>query len=290
MATLPNPKTTSNKVRTIQNVPESILTKVDASRSTNNYSKYIEYVRSRNINFDANSLKPVCRFYPFFGGIDISKYVTPKLIEIEMISGKFIIGEAVESNIDFVSDRIVFRLCKPNHKSGPFDGSGVDSTQYKLNPYTQRPIEDSYSESSTFLNVDTKSLQLSSESEFYGNASEGMILIGRQSGATCRVKPIRLISDVSGRLIGSFYIPNPTTIGNPKFVNGSNEFLLVDVEFPQLKPFIESIASSNYRSFGTYNVTETNILTTRNIVITPSYNIATDTITTTTTNYYTVYT
>ena len=52
------------------------------------------HMRSRNVEFDANILKPNTRYYPFFdsaSGIDI----VPKLIEIEMESGSFQIGERV---------------------------------------------------------------------------------------------------------------------------------------------------------------------------------------------------
>ena len=85
-----------------------------------------KHIRSRNVEFDASTLKPNTRYYPFFdstSGIDI----VPKLIEISMVSGQFQIGErvfAVTQNTtagDFDSEIIGrFRICQPNHKIGLF--------------------------------------------------------------------------------------------------------------------------------------------------------------------------
>jgi flagellar basal body rod protein FlgC len=189
-------------------------------------------LRSRNIEFDAKTLKPRTRFYPFFQGVDVSRYITPKLLEVTMVSGVFRVGETVISDPNFTTSKISFRICKPNHKEGPFDGSPVVSgefSQYTLNPYTQQPFADTYSASSTVLNVDTRSLQLPSEVEFFGVIAPGMRLIGRTSGAVATVNQnIRLISDNTGRLIGSLFIPSPNTPGNPRWSLRENTFTLID--------------------------------------------------------------
>lgn len=279
--------TTNQRVETsIQSVPENRITEINIDKSEFQYTQPIQYVRSRNIEFDANSLKPVTRFYPFFGGTNVSNFITPKLLEVEMISGRFEAGEIIDSDPNFTSNRISFKLCLPDHKYGP---STNPSSKFSINPYTQSTFETSYSETTTFLNVDTKSLGLPSDTNFYGTVSEGMKLIGRTSGAMCRVRPIRLISDLNGRLIGSFFIPSSLVTGNSKFINGSNTFLLMDVQSSQQSSEMESIALIDYYSSGTYNVNETKILTTRNITITPSYNIITTTITNIKTVPYTVY-
>ena len=44
-----------------------------------------------------------------------------------MISGKFQIGEDVETDPHFTQQKIVFKLCKPNHRTGPSDGSNPPS-------------------------------------------------------------------------------------------------------------------------------------------------------------------
>ncbi len=300
-------------------IPPEVTAQENTSQSISNYTESVHYLRSRNIEFDAKSLRPITRFYPFFEGIDVKNYVIPKLLEIEMISGVFNIGETVESDPHFSTNKISFRLCKPNHKTGPFDGSNpplvnqptgtiVDFTSgqvvptvsssvyvpdvYILDPYTQQPIPNSYSESSSFLNVDTRSLQLPSEAQFYGCISPNMRLVGKTSGAVARIRDIRLVSDNSGRVIGSLFIPNPNVSGNPRWINGENTFSLFDTESLnqiQVQEFVsnarlnQSSAETEFYSSAITNVTETNVLTTRNITIIPSRRINTTTITNTTT-------
>lgn len=292
---------TTSDINTIV-IPPEIITEDTTSESISHYTKPVAYLRSRNIEFDVKGLRPRTKFYSFFQGIDVSKYIIPKLLEIQMISGKFQIGETVESDPHFTSGKIKFRLCKPNHKRGPFDGSSVNGqeySQYNFNPYNQQPIQQDYSESSTFLNVDTRALELPSEVEFYGSIAPNMKLIGKASGAVAQISNIRLISDNSGRLIGSLFIPDPNVVGNPQWINGTNSFTVIDTpnlqdltttyqEFVPNTRVNESSAQSEFKSDGTLNVTETNILTTRNVKILSSYNINTINITNTTTNTTTV--
>ena len=315
-------ESTSNTTTII--IPPEVITTESTSESISNYTEPVRYLRSRNIEFDARSLRPRTRFYPFFEGIDVSDYVIPKLLEIEMISGVFEIGETVESDPHFSTNNIKFRLCKPNHRTGPYDGTNPPLTErptgvlvdfttgqvlptvssveyvpdvYKLNPYNQQPIPENYSESSTLLNIDTLSLQLPSETEYYGSISPNMRLIGKSSGAVARISSIRLISDNFGRLIGSLFIPDPKIPGNPQWVNGENTFTLTDIQTLnqiQQQEFIsnarlnQSSAEVEFTSNATNNVTENNILTTRNVTIVPSRRVNTTTITNTITNTTTV--
>ena len=306
-------QSTSNTVTTY--TPEKIIESDTISESISHYTEPVRYLRSRNIEFDAKGLKPRTRFYTFFQGIDVKNYVIPKLLEIEMISGTFQVGETVESDPTFTSAKIKFRLCTPNHKTGPFDGSNPPEITnpvyiftgtgepipagtpkldvFVLDPYTQQPIPTAYTSSSTFLNVDTRALELPSEIEYYGQVAPNMRLIGKTSGAVARVSNIRLISDSRGRLLGSLFIPDPNVVGNPRWINGENTFTVIDTEtLDQIKinEFIsnsrinESTAEAEFTSSGITNIEETNILTTRNITIIPPSAIHTTTITNITTN------
>ena len=290
--------TTSTSSITSLIVPPEVSIQDTTSESISHYTEEIKYLRSRNIEFDATGLRPVTKFYSFFEGIDVKNYIIPKLLEVQMISGKFQIGELIETDSHFTSQKIRFRLCKPNHKTGPFDGSNQTDV-YKLNPYTQQSMPEDYSESSTFLNIDTRALELPSEVEYYGMIAPNMTLIGKNSGAVAKISNIRLISDNSGRLIGSLYIPDPNVPSNPRWINGQNTFTLIDTptldnlgniyqEFISNVRINESSAESEFSSSGVSNVTETNILTTRNVTILSSYNINTTTIVNTPTNTTTV--
>jgi len=283
-------RTTSNTVTTV--IPQEIIVRDSVEQQTSHWTEIIRYARSRNVEFDVKGLRPVTRFYSFFEGIDVNKYITPKLLEIQMESGRFKIGETVTVDPHFTSGDIRFRLCTPNHKVGPHNSP---TETYKLIPYTQSTPPSDYSESSTFLNVDTRALQLPSETEYYGLVKPNMKLIGATSGAVAVVKSnIRLISDNSGRLIGSLFIPDPAVQGNPQWINGENTFMVIDVpsldlinerdEYISNTKVSESSAEAEYVSGGISNVTETNIITTRNVTIIPARKRNVTTITNTTTH------
>ena len=58
-------------------------------------NEIINFMRSRNITIRGTSFKPFTRLYSFFDGVMITKFSTPKLIEIEMDHGTFTPGETV---------------------------------------------------------------------------------------------------------------------------------------------------------------------------------------------------
>ena len=200
----------------------------------------IAFMRSRNIEFKANKLKPLTQIYAFFDGVDVNRYCTPKLLEISMVSGTFQVGETVVGylrptglgeNWRQSTPGITFRVAQANHKNGPYN---APTEIYKNNPYLSQAgatavesflgtagtvqtagqgqiLPASYSSTSTILNVDTFSLSNQSQGEFSGYAQQGMILVGKTSGAQATITNLRLVSDLSASLIGSFFIPNPNT-------------------------------------------------------------------------------
>lgn len=296
----PTSTTTSTTATTTQKtqnttsivIPPQVTTTDTTSQSISNYTERVRYLRSRNIEFDVKGLRPTTKFYPFFQGIDVSNYFIPKLLEIKMVSGKFQVGETITSDPTFTSKKISFRACIPNHKTGSYDNP---IEVFKLIPYNQQPPPTNYSESSTFINVDTRALQLPSEIRYYGEIAPNMKLIGKTSGAVATISSIRLVSDNSGRLIGSLYIPDPNITGNPRWTNGENTFTVIDsatlnipVQQNGVTSVSESSAQAEFTSSGVTNVTQTNILTTRNIKTLSSYNINTNNVTNTTTNTTTV--
>mgnify|MGYP006254970507 FL=1 len=89
------------------------------------------HIRSRNVAFTANGLRPVARFYPFFdsvSGIDI----VPKLLEISMVNGIFQKGETVEAYDSTGEQVAIFRIAQPDHKLG--DINSPEET-FNANPY-----------------------------------------------------------------------------------------------------------------------------------------------------------
>lgn len=245
--------TTVNNTVSTQVIEEEKSIQESIETSSETTETPITYLRSRNLDFDASSLKPFTLFTPFFSTTNVLDNITPKLLEIRMESGTFQVGETVETSNTYTSGKIIFRLCSPNHKEGPYNQA---TKEFSLNPYTRSEMEVQYSESSTILNVDTKSLGLPSETSFYGSVEVGMTLVGKTSGALATVTNVRLVSDRNGRLIGSFLIPNPNTIGNQKYNTGTNKFTLLDVDSFALVGQARSVAEGDYYSMGTEKVTQ----------------------------------
>jgi len=182
------------------------------------------YIRSRNIEFTARRLKPFTRVYGFFDGVDVNKFISPKLLQINMISGIFQVGEKISvtrtSGIDLRNNPTsYFKVSTPNHKYGPYDNP---TEIFTLNPYNKNTeIPSNYSESSTIINIDTYSMSNIVQGEYFGYVEKGSIVRGLTSGAQAVITSSDLVTDENGTLIGSFFIPNPNIASNPKFQVGS---------------------------------------------------------------------
>ena len=272
-------------------IPEKIIPKDVVTTEISNYTEPITYVRSKNITFEVNNLKPLTRHYVYFEGTKVEKFVTSKIIKILPISGTFQVGELVESDPLFTSAKFSCRLCTPNHLYGPYN----NPTKVFTNDIVRLPLVSefgldatSYTFSSSILNIDILGLSNESEVDFSGYILPRMKLIGRSSGAIAEVVESFLVSDETGFLTGSFFIPDPTEDGNPRFINGSNTFA-VSSGSNITDTNLRSYAENEYYSSGTYNVTDENTITTRNYTIIPEKTVNETTITTTTTNTVTKY-
>ena len=261
------PVTTSvNSNQSRQGVQNRVTERFDSQTIGNRVlsRNTITTIRSRNIGITAKRLKPNTRFYGFFDNVNVTEYITPKLIEIEMVSGTFNVGENVEGNVDKTS--IVFRLATQNHKYGDYNSP---SDIYVNNPYDlTSTIPSNYSSTSTVLNVDTNSLELQSESQYYGNIKVGMRLVGKTSGAIATIKNIRVISDTSGTFIGSLFIPDPTIQTNPKFTTGTKTIILTTSSVNSSIPgTIDSSAETSFTSSGLIENIEEHTLRIRNATV-----------------------
>jgi len=232
-------------------------------------TKVIPYMRSRNVEFTANRLRPLTRVYPFFNGVNFSNFIIPKLIEITMTSGVFQVGETVIGSFDVfnsLSPRITFRVAKQNHKYGDYINP---KDIYTANPYNPNiNIPEFYSSTSSILNVDTYSLSNQPQGQFNGYISIGMKLRGQTSRAEAVITNIRLISDKTGTVLGSFFIPNPNINVNAKFECGSKVFRLTSSESNSLVYGTYSTsAEEKYVSEGKINTVQENVIVSRPIRI-----------------------
>ena len=230
----------------------------------------IPYMRSRNIEFVSERVKPLTQLYAFFDGENVTKYCVPKLLEIEMTTGSFQVGEKVQGvtittgiadeSIPDVNPTITFRVAQSNHKKGAYN---VPTKTFKENPYTNQPLSAVYSSTSTILNVDTFSLADQATGDFFGWVEEGMTLTGQTSGAEAKITRVRLISDLSAVCIGSFFIPNPNIATHPRFETGTKVFNITD-EATNDQDLASTIAEEPYSATGTLETVQEEILSIRN--------------------------
>lgn len=240
----------------------------------------ITLMRSRNIEVIARRLKPSSRFYAFFDNVSMTEYFVPKLLEVNMTSGTFIEGETVTGimPVTGISKTIKFRLATQNHRYGPYN---TPTETFKNNPYNPSSIlPSSYSSTTTVLNVDTASLETQSDARFFGCVATSMQLVGETSNAVAVVSDIRLISDSSGTLIGSLFIPDPTVPSTPAFETGTKTLILTSSSTNStIAGTSDSSAETNFTSAGTLDNVENLTLRIRNAEI--ERNIRTDERTTT---------
>ena len=230
----------------------------------------ISFMRSRNVQFVAKKVKPSTQLYAFFDGVNVTNYCVPKLLEISMISGVFQVGETVigttrptgslQINSRTIDPRITFRVAQSNHKEGAYNSP---TKLFTVSPYDAQTIPSSYSSTSTILNIDTFSLSNHTEGGFSGWVESNMILIGQTSGAQATISNVRLISDISATLIGSFYIPDPNSSSNPRFESGNKIFTLLNNNINDQNN-ATTIAEEGFTSSGTIETVQENIISVRN--------------------------
>tara|TARA_Y100000592_G_scaffold23880_1_gene37221 strand:+ start:18171 stop:25631 length:7461 start_codon:yes stop_codon:yes gene_type:complete len=229
----------------------------------------ISFARSRNIEFNVSSLKPNTQVFGFFDGVAITDYCIPKLLEINMISGTFQVGETITGTMRPVGNapatdsdpQITFRVAQANHKSGAFDSA---TEVFTINPYNNTQVLPSaYSSTSTILNIDTFSLCDQPQGDFIGYVAPEMVLVGGTSGAQATISQVRLVSDFTSSLIGSLFIPDPNIGNNPRFEVGTKVLTFIDDANNNIRS-ATTRATSTFLISGVIETVQENIVSIRN--------------------------
>ena len=229
----------------------------------------IPFMRSRNVQFVSKRNKPLTRLYAFFDGKDVTKYCVPKLLEIQMVAGTFTVGETVTGTVSQTglgpdtantAASITFRVAQSNHKEGAYN---IPTKIYPENPYTNQPLPATYSSTSTILNVDTFSLANEAQGAFTGYVENGMTLVGSSSGARATITGVKLVTDLSAHVSGSFFIPDPNVVNHPRFETGTKTFVLINEEDND-QDACTTISEETYTATGTLETVQENIISVRN--------------------------
>ena len=218
----------------------------------------IPWIRSRNVGFNIDRMKPRTRIYGFFDGVNITTYITPKVIEITKNSGEdartnetpFVVGETVIGE----TSGCQLKVTDPN------DG-------YNTNPYGkgEETLPTTYSSQTQYLNHDITSIAETVSPDFFGNVQVGEVLVGQSSGAKAVVKDRRLLTDNVGNMQGTFFIPSPKNDANPRWATGIRNvrFTTSDIN-SKLPGAVESSADTRYTASGVLKTVQENVLAIRN--------------------------
>ena len=221
----------------------------------------IPWIRSRNIGFNVDRLKPRTRMYTFFDGINVTNYITPKIIELIKNSTTdsrtnetpFVVGETVIGQSSNCQLKVV----------APDDG-------YKTNPYGRgtETLPESYSSQTVYLNHDITAISETVSPDFFGNMQVGEILVGQTSGARAVVKDRRLLTDNVGNIQGTFFVPSPKNDANPRWATGTRTFRFTTSETNEKTAgAVDSSADTTYSATGTLQTVQENVLAVRNAEI-----------------------
>ena len=236
---------------------ESLGTRI-TSRSISNF------MRERNIEFTGTRMKPNTQVFAFFDNVNVTARCTPKLIQVNMNSGVFQVGEEVVGTVPGATEPgLRFRLASANHKYGPFNNP---SDFYDSNPYLRtNNVPSVYSAQSTILNVDTVTLASEENPTFTGHVVNTMILQGQTSGAEATVANVNLITDRVGTLQGCFEVPGENDLTMQTFNTGRNVFKLTSSNInSRIEGTVTTEAEEIFYSQGDIDTTEEVTLSLRN--------------------------
>jgi len=217
------------------------------------------FIRSRNIEYNVDGLRPNSRFFTFFDEIGNCDII-PKIIGIQDVVGAFTVGETINALVN--GENYTFRLCRPDHKTGPF---ASPATVYEVNPLDRNEtLPTAYSQGSTVINVDTAALAAQAQGDFFGYLPVGTVISGATSGAQATISNLNLFSDPYGDLRACVWIRNPTATPAPlaRVRSGEREFKVTSssVNATGLRGSTAiSAADSIYTAIGTTRIIQTDV-------------------------------
>ena len=213
------------------------------------------FMRSREVYFLANGLKPETKHYHFLDSQQVD--IIPKLVKIDMQSGTFKINEKVDI---FQGGKKIghMKIKEPNHKFGdasfkPLVSSSISYEKYTVNPYDKKSVAppSNYSATSKIINFDLK--KLANNEEFYGYIAKGCKIIGKTSGAVAKVKEFELISDNWGDIQACFHFRDPNKKPTPAVkVKSGTKTLKITAVPPGVTPLPGSTTKAS-EAIGTYS-------------------------------------
>jgi len=224
------------------------------------------YLRSRNVFYFASGLKPQTTHWHSLDNQPVD--FCNKLIEIEMVSGTFRVGEYARAHLN---GQLIMRfpVPPPNHKTGDWY---KPEKIYNVDIYDRtRPAPGTdYSPTSKLLNVGVRACSNGQDPNIGGFITPGSIINGETSGAIARVIKNEHVSDTYGDILGTFFLRDPNASPPPsiRVRTGQRTFIMTAVP-PGITPVPGSTAYASkatgvYSGSGTILTQQTSSVSVRN--------------------------
>ena len=265
--------TTTTTTTTTQTVETSFTNQMTGNNQEFDYVESVKisgetdpFMRSRNVYFAANGLKPYTKhIHKLDSGVPD---IFPKVVEISTTAGSgngFTVGEDVKVMNGTVQIGLV-KAQAPNHKFGdtsrPEFAAGLGHPAVTVETYTVDPFDRSrpspsnaYSSTSVLFNCDIS--ELANNESYWGYVVKGAKLIGETSGTEATVTNMDLMSDNWGDVLGAFFFRDPNQTPKPSvlFYTGKKTFRLTanttGAFVPPGSTALASDASGTYSGTGT---------------------------------------
>ena len=265
--------TTTTTTTTTQTVETSFTNQMTGNNQEFDYVESVKisgetdpFMRSRNVYFAANGLKPYTKhIHKLDSGVPD---IFPKVVEISTTAGSgngFTVGEDVKVMNGTVQIGLV-KAQAPNHKFGdtsrPEFAAGLGHPAVTVETYSVDPFDrtrpapsNAYSSTSVLFNCDIS--ELANNESYWGYVVKGAKLIGETSGTEATVTNMDLMSDNWGDVLGAFFFRDPNQTPKPSvlFYTGKKTFRLTanttGAFVPPGSTALASDASGTYSGTGT---------------------------------------
>ena len=265
--------TTTTTTTTTQTVETSFTNQMTGNNQEFDYVESVKisgetdpFMRSRNVYFAANGLKPYTKhIHKLDSGVPD---IFPKVVEISTTAGSgngFTVGEDVKVMNGTVQIGLV-KAQAPNHKFGdtsrPEFAAGLGHPAVTVETYSVDPFDrtrpapsNAYSSTSVLFNCDIS--ELANNESYWGYVVKGAKLIGETSGTEATVTNMDLMSDNWGDVLGAFFFRDPNQTPQPSvlFYTGKKTFRLTANTTGAFVPVgstaLASDASGTYSGTGT---------------------------------------
>ena len=277
--------TTTTTTTTTQTVETSFTNQMTGDNREMDYIESVKisgvtdpFMRSRNVYFAANGLKPDTKhIHKLDSGVPD---VFPKLIEISTTSGSS--GFSVGENVKVMNGGVQIGYVKaqaPNHKFGdtsrPEFAAGLGHPAVTVEKYTVDPFDPSrpgpastYSSTSVLFNCDC--ITLANSDNYWGYVLKGATLVGETTGTEATVTNIDLMSDNWGDVLGAWFFREANVTPKPSvlFYTGTKTFRITANTTGEYVPpgagALSSDATGTYRATGTILTQTTGTVGVRN--------------------------